>query len=200
MWLKLSVSVTLAYNTEYLQSQQPAAATHQSTSIQNLTFDLGQLNLSGGSSDANTSFSNLVLDILKTTKENSEIIRETAKRNYETNRKLWFVVKDTHDVGYLNGLMPDLVFRRKMLQIMLALFEDDHTMIHLRHIPTPKNTRCSSDIRMYKIIRIRLEEFLAFLAREFYLVSHCATFYCNSYPTSLQELQESLATQVWNAE
>lgn len=110
-------------------------------------------------------------------------------------------------------------------------------MIHLRHIPTPKNTRCSSDIRMYKIIRIRLEEFLgegsssnvyrikwslwrkfdnvlrhminllfcailtiAFLAREFYLVSHCATFYCNSYPTSLQELQESLATQVWNAE
>ncbi|UZO22979.1 uncharacterized protein OCT59_015325 [Rhizophagus irregularis] len=39
--------------------EQPAAATHQSTSIQNLTFDLGQLNLSGGSSDANTSFSNL---------------------------------------------------------------------------------------------------------------------------------------------
>ncbi|CAB4439823.1 unnamed protein product [Rhizophagus irregularis] len=33
-------------------------------------------------------------------------------------------------------------------------------MIHLRHIPTPKNTRCSSDIRMCKIIRIRLEEFL----------------------------------------
>ncbi|CAB4463196.1 unnamed protein product [Rhizophagus irregularis] len=77
--------------------EQPAAATHQSTSVQNLTFDLGQLNLSGGSSDANTSFSNLVLDILKTTKENSEIIKETAKRNYETNR-LWFVVKDTHDL------------------------------------------------------------------------------------------------------
>ncbi|CAB4439725.1 unnamed protein product [Rhizophagus irregularis] len=103
MWLKLSVSVTLAYNTEYLQSRafyflllssnrqkkhalSYAAATHQSTSVQNLTFDLGQLNLSGGSSDANTSFSNLVLDILKTTKENSEIIKETAKRNYETNR------------------------------------------------------------------------------------------------------------------
>ncbi|CAB4386600.1 unnamed protein product [Rhizophagus irregularis] len=65
------------------KNEQSAAATHQSTSVQNLTFDLGQLNLSGGSSDANTSFSNLVLDILKTTKENSEIIKETAKRNYE---------------------------------------------------------------------------------------------------------------------
>ncbi|CAG8450475.1 13258_t:CDS:2 [Funneliformis caledonium] len=141
-------------------------ATHQPTSVENLTLDLGQLSLSGGTSNTSTTFSNLFSGLVRTVEENSKqiglliqieqarnrgpilgeyeiggsvtranvyknTIFENVDQEYylvETNSYLktavqrWFnnlmsqfgsrwgdfVAKGTHDVGYLNGLMPDL--------------------------------------------------------------------------------------------
>ncbi|CAB4403842.1 unnamed protein product [Rhizophagus irregularis] len=117
--------------------EQPVAATHQSTSIENLAHDLGQLNLSGGAT--NMSLSDLLLSILKTTKENSDQIKENLdqiKENWDQIKENWDQIKENSDQinsliqieqarnrepvlgkyeleGYLCELMPDLSFFRK---------------------------------------------------------------------------------------
>ncbi|CAI2193727.1 20690_t:CDS:2, partial [Funneliformis geosporum] len=58
----------------YLKSLISTPATHRPTSVENLTLDLGQLNLSGGTSDTSTTFSNLFSGLVRTMEENSKQI------------------------------------------------------------------------------------------------------------------------------